>query len=482
MNYELLKEEFIKLKKEELAYIGNISKISKSKIFTEHEKIEIYRKLNDYVRKINEMYKLIVVEAKNEVKKNEEELMKRHLRDIIIVQFDVNKDFLSSIDFSYDDDGEYLLSILGINLKGLKYELTLDELVRRCEYKGVELKTILNGQRLIEKPIYVFNGYYDSSEDCFGPCFGDPDSYIFSTYVDVSRSLYDNKEEEIPIKCVSEFEKDKTIIYSKDYTGFFDVKKIFEEELLNVNNNSLDDCVKETQIRVDELSYIRSPEYKEKVLLDRINDLYKSVKGEFIKKEVLYSGDFIDMLREIYKLPNGRVVNKEKIVKNNGKDSVIVIAINQDKEYIITFQNRIKDKLIAEFPAGYIESGEGVIEAAKRELIEETGYVSDDLFIVDEAYSASGIDNSVTYIVVANNCIKSDKKCISGTELVNYGVFSEKELKYLIASNIMNGAMNKLAYYTLIFNTDDCNVHYTSSNKRIYKMEIKKDNPRNILL
>ena len=42
--------------------------------------------------------------------------------------------------------------------------------------------------------------------------------------------------------------------------------------------------------------------------------------------------------------------------------------------------------------------------------------------------------------------------------------------------------MNKLAYYTLIFNTDSCNVHYTSSNKRIYKKELKKDNPRNILL
>ena len=75
------------------------------------------------------------------------------------------------------------------------------------------------------------------------------------------------------------------------------------------------------------------------------------------------------MLRETYKLPNGKVVNKEKIVKNNGKDSVIVIAINQDKEYIITFQNRIKDKLIAEFPAGYIEDGEDVIDDAKRELM-----------------------------------------------------------------------------------------------------------------
>lgn len=482
MDYELLKEEFIKLKKGELDYIDNIFKLSKSKIFTEYEKIEIYRKLKEYVFKINEMYKELIVEARKDFDKNKEELLKKDFRDIIIVEFDINKDFLSSVDFSYDKQKEYILENLGIDLEILKFELSFYELVRGWEYKGIELKTILNNQRLIEKPIYVFAGYYDSSEDCYGPCFGDPDDYIYAIYKDIRGSSYERREKEISVKHLSEFEKDKTIIYSKKYVHYDDTKKIFEEELLNVKNNSLDDCIRETQKRIDELSYIRSPEYKEKVLLDRINDLYKSVKGEFIKKEVLYSGHFIDVLNEVYELPNGKIVNKEKIVKNSGKDSVIVIAINQDKEYIITFQNRIKDKLIAEFPAGYIESGEGVIEAAKRELMEETGYVSDDLFIVDEAYSASGIDNSITYIVVANNCIKSDEKSVVGTELVNCGVFSEKELKYLIASNILNGAMNKLAYYTLIFNTDSCNVNYASSNKRIYKKEIKKDNPRNILL
>ena len=40
MNYEYLKKEFIKLKKEELIYIDNISKISSNKILPEYEKLE----------------------------------------------------------------------------------------------------------------------------------------------------------------------------------------------------------------------------------------------------------------------------------------------------------------------------------------------------------------------------------------------------------------------------------------------------------
>ena len=76
------------------------------------------------------------------------------------------------------------------------------------------------------------------------------------------------------------------------------------------------------------------------------------------------------------------------------------MTITKEKEFIITIQNRINNKLIAEFPSGYIEDNEDPVDSAKRELKEETGYLSDDLFIVDEAYTSPGIDNSKTYIVM----------------------------------------------------------------------------------
>lgn len=58
---------------------------------------------------------------------------------------------------------------------------------------------------------------------------------------------------------------------------------------------------------------------------------------------------------------------------------------------------------------------------------------------------------------------------------MSYGLFSEEELNYLISNNIMSGAINKLAYYNLISNVEDCD--FSRGNQRIYKKLRKKTNP-----
>jgi len=466
MNYELNKKEFEKIKKEELTYIDSIAQISSKKTLSETEKLEIYRMLNNYEIKLNEILKkLWSTFSKND------SLTKDNLKDIII-EIDLPKNYLSSLNFC-EEQKKYVLKQLLIDSESLKFKLTLYNLMRCREYWSINSDTIQNNQRLIEEPIYIFCGFYDSSEDCYGPCFGDTDDYLYGIY----ENICNNEKKEIPKKDIDKFEKDKIIIHSKRYVYAPEIKKIFEEELLNSKNHTLNDCITQTKNRIEELNYTRSPEYKEKVLLDRINELYKKVKGEFIQEEILFNGRFLQILRETYRLPNGNIVSKEKCTKNGGKDSIIVIAITQDKEYIITIQNRIKDKLIVEFPSGYIENNEEPIEAAKRELEEETGYISDDLFLVDEAYTSFGTDNSKTYIVIANNCIKVNEKNIVGTEFIDYGLFSEKELEYLINQNIMNGALNKLAFYNLVNNVEDCKLTYIKNNKKIYKKLAKKGNP-----
>lgn len=472
MNYELIKKEFIKLKKEELNYINDISIISKNKKLSEYEKIEIYRNLKNYEVQLNEKLKKIhqeIVKIKT--------INSANCKDIII-EFELDKNLFSLIEPNNSEYKEILLEQLGIDIKTFTFKLTLYSLIHliRWKYKTINSDIIQNEQKLFETPIYIFSNYYDKSDEICGFFFGNYEDLIYGVYENINSNYY-SKDTEIQKKKMEQFEKENIIIHSTNYVRPSEIKQIFNEELLNIKNSSLNDCIIETRKIIEELNYIRSPEYKEKILLNKINELYKSVKGEFIQQEILYSGSFLNILSETYKLPNQKTINKEKIIKNGGKNSVIIIPLDQDKQYIITFQNRIKDQIIAEFPSGYIENNEDPIQAAKRELQEETGYTTDDLFIVDEAFTSPGIDNSITYIVLANNCIKNDNKISKDTELISHGLFSEIELKYLIYNNIMNGSMNKLAYYNLINNVNDCNFTCISSNKKIYKELRKKTNP-----
>ena len=430
MNIEKLKEEFIKLKKEELAYLDNIAKLGYQKTFSQEEKLNIYRKLKFYENENAKFYKIL----SDILYKSKEENM-----DKVLIEIKLKDDFFNKVSDIFNRHRYLILRRYNINLETNSYILTVKDIIdeRYTKYRYEDFDYLFNNQELFEKPIYIFTYYDDHSDEYF---LFDFTTGIYSDFV------YGDRKE-ISVKEMENFEKGKIIMRVTSYVDEVEVSTIFREELLNEKNKTLEDCANSTMIRVNELNYLRSPEYKEKMLLEKITKLYDKVKGNLTKEEILYSGDFINLIREVYSLPNNRTITREKIVKNGGKDSVIIVATDSNGNYILTFQTRINDKIIAEFPSGYIENGEDVIEAAKRELKEETGYVSDNVTILDNSYYSVGIDNSICYVVRIKNSIKAFN--VNPNENLTYGIFTEEELKYLLNNNIMCGSLNKLAYYSL---------------------------------
>ena len=436
MNIEEVKEEFIKLKKEELAFLDNIAKLGYQKTFSQEEKLNIYRKLKFYENENARFYKLlsdILYESK------EKNMGK------VFIEIKLKDDFFNKVSDIFNRHRYLILRRYNINLENNSYILTVKDIINGnyTKYRYSDFDYLFNKQELFEKPIYIFLYYDDHSDECLLPSDSNLVDYTTGIYINL---VYGDKKE-ISIKKIYDFEKNKIIIRVTPYVDEVGVRTIFNEELLNENNKTLEDCANSTIIRVNKLNYLRSPEYKEKMLLEKITKLYDKVKGKLTKEEILYRGDFINLIKEVYSLPNNKTITREKIVKNGGKDSVIIVATDSNGNYILTFQTRINDKIIAEFPSGYIENGEDVIEAAKRELKEETGYVSDNVTILDNSYYSVGIDNSICYVVRIKNSIKAFN--VNPNENLTYGIFTEEELKYLLNNNIMCGSLNKLAYYSL---------------------------------
>ena len=363
----------------------------------------------------------------------------------VLIEIKLKDDFFNNVSDIFNRHRYLILRRYNINLENNSYILTVKDIIdgNYTKYRYSDFDYLFNKQELFEKPIYIFLYYDDHSDECLLPSDWNLFDYSTGIYIDF---VYGDKKE-ISIKKMENFEKGKIIMRVTSYVDELEVRTIFREELLNENNKTLEDCANSAMIRVNKLNYLRSSEYKEKMLLEKITNIYEKVKGKLTKEEILYSGDFINLIKEVYSLPNNKTITREKIVKNGGKDSVIIVATDSNGNYILTFQTRINDKIIAEFPSGYIEDGEDVIEAAKRELKEETGYVSDNVTILDNSYYSVGIDNSICYVVRIKNSIKAFN--VNPNENLTYGIFTEEELKYLLNNNIMCGTINKLAYYSL---------------------------------
>jgi ADP-ribose pyrophosphatase len=109
--------------------------------------------------------------------------------------------------------------------------------------------------------------------------------------------------------------------------------------------------------------------------------------------------------------------------------TVCTLALTSDQNVILVKQFRPgPKKIFSELPGGYVKSGEEAIDIAKKELLEETGYVGDFQFVTtcfDDAYSTM-----VRHCFIATNCKKIEEidNTLSDDDNENKGYSEIKEV------------------------------------------------------
>lgn len=118
-----------------------------------------------------------------------------------------------------------------------------------------------------------------------------------------------------------------------------------------------------------------------------------------VKTEPIFAGRMITLQVDTVRLPNGETSTRE-IVKHPGASAVL--ALLDGKMLVVEQFRKPLEKMQVEIPAGKLDAGEDPMEAAFRELEEETGYRAKSMKLLQAFYTSPGFADEKLFLYVAD--------------------------------------------------------------------------------
>ena len=180
---------------------------------------------------------------------------------------------------------------------------------------------------------------------------------------------------------------------------------------------------------------------------------------EEISTEHIIQDEWIDFRRSAYRFPDGKVF--APFYTYSRRDYVVIVALDEEKNVLCVrqFRQGIRE-VTTEFPAGGIERKDGkeygadkassaaeeALEAAKRELLEETGYVSDRWTPLLTIPSNATIADNYAHLFLAENCRRDAAQDLDETEFLRVTKLTAAEIEEKIRSGNFQQAIHILAW------------------------------------
>lgn len=150
----------------------------------------------------------------------------------------------------------------------------------------------------------------------------------------------------------------------------------------------------------------------------------------------------VDKLR----LPNGNVKDEYYVLEY--PTWVNMIGITESNQVLFVRQYRHgAGKIMTELPAGVVEEGEKPEDAARRELLEETGYTFDTIEYICELYANPATSGNLTYTYLLTGGRKVQDQELDDSEDIEVVEMSIVESKQFLFNNELGQALHSAALF-----------------------------------
>ena len=127
------------------------------------------------------------------------------------------------------------------------------------------------------------------------------------------------------------------------------------------------------------------------------------LREETISSRQVFRGHFLDVRSDRVRLPNGAEAGREYIVHPG---AVMVVPLLDDGRLVVERQYRHPlARVMLEFPAGKIDTGESPAACAVRELAEETGYHAREWAHAGVLHNAIAYSNEGIHVYFARGLV-----------------------------------------------------------------------------